>query len=213
VVTISRNLKTGQAFGLPRPGLYHSENKLHLNPIPVKTETLVFVLRGFFYYRISAHTLQISPLLLFNFSGDALILNPSFNELPFNQTYYMTEKNKKQFGVWMDSRIATIAGRKDIDNGDFIILGQVINPGSDKNADEKSSNNKEITLTLKFFKEIAHLMPNIDEIHITGTGQIQEQFMKFLADTPQYKNAVSSESTSNKIGDEQLIELVTKYFN
>jgi stalled ribosome rescue protein Dom34 len=137
----------------------------------------------------------------------------SFFSATFRQTYIMTEKNKKQYGVWMDSRVATIAGRSEIDTGDFIILGHVINPGADKNADEKSSNNKEITLTLKFFKEIAHLMPNIDEIHITGTGQIQEQFMKFLADTPQYKNAVSSESTSNKIGNEQLIELVSKYFN
>jgi stalled ribosome rescue protein Dom34 len=56
-------------------------------------------------------------------------------------------------------------------------------------------------------------MPNVDEIHITGTGQMQEQFMKFLAETPQYKNVVSSESTSNKMSDENLIEFIAKYFN
>ena len=56
-------------------------------------------------------------------------------------------------------------------------------------------------------------MPNVDEIHITGTGQIQEQFMKFLAETAQYKNVVSSESTSNKMSDENLIAFVEKHFN
>ena len=59
-------------------------------------------------------------------------------------------------------------------------------------------------LTQKFFKEIAALMQNVDEIHITGTGDSQEQFMKFLAGTPQYKNAVADESTSNKMSDEKL---------
>jgi stalled ribosome rescue protein Dom34 len=125
----------------------------------------------------------------------------------------MSEKNKKQFGVWMDSQMAVITGREDTDAGDFVIIGMVNNDGVNKNAPEKTTNNHEITQRLKFFKEIARLMPNIDEIHVTGTGQVQEQFIKFLADTPQYKNAASSESTSNKIGDEQLIELVTKYFN
>jgi hypothetical protein len=30
-------------------------------------------------------------------------------------------------------------------------------------------------------------MPNVEEVHVTGTGQIQQQFMKFLACTPHYK--------------------------
>ncbi len=68
-------------------------------------------------------------------------------------------------------------------------------------------------MTHKFFKAIADKMPNIDEIHITGTGQIQEQFIKFLADTPQYKNAISSTSTSNKMSDENLAVFIKKYFN
>jgi stalled ribosome rescue protein Dom34 len=125
----------------------------------------------------------------------------------------MSGKNKKQFGVWMDSHHATIAGRENIDNGDFVVLGHVKNPGADSNSNENASNHQEIALTHKFFKEIAAKMPNIDEVHVTGTGQVQEQFIKFLADTPQYKNAVSSESTSNKMVDEQLISFITKYFN
>jgi stalled ribosome rescue protein Dom34 len=125
----------------------------------------------------------------------------------------MNNKNKKSFGIWMDSQNATIVGKEDIDNGEFIILGHVENAGPDNHSNEKTSNNQEISLTQKFFKEIASKMQNVDEIHITGTGQIQEQFMKFLAETPQYKNAVSSESTSNKMSDENLIEYITKYFN
>ena len=125
----------------------------------------------------------------------------------------MSEKNKKQFGIWMDSHNATIAGRANIDNGEFIILDHVKNSGADNNSNENASNNQEIALTQKFFKEIVSKIPNIDEIHVTGTGQIQEQFIKFLADTPQYKNAVCSESTSNKMSDEQFLAFVTKHFN
>lgn len=125
----------------------------------------------------------------------------------------MNDKNKKSFGIWMDSHHAIIVGKEDVDNGNFIILGHVENAGPDNNSNEKTSNNQEISLTQKFFKEIASKMQNVDEIHITGTGQSQEQFMKFLAETPQYKNAVSSESTSNKMSDENLIEYIAKYFN
>jgi len=125
----------------------------------------------------------------------------------------MTAKSKKQFGVWMDSHNATIIGKEDVDNGEFIVLGHVKNDGPDNNSNENAANNQEIALTHKFFKEIAIIMPNIDEIHLTGTGQIQEQFIKFLADTPQYKNAVSTESTSNKMSDENLAQFIKEYFN
>lgn len=125
----------------------------------------------------------------------------------------MSQKNKKQFGVWMDSHNATIVGKKDVDNGEFIVIAHAKNPGADNNSNENASNKQEISLTHKFFKEISSKMPNVDEIHITGTGQIQEQFMKFLAETAQYKNAVSSESTSNKMSDENLIAFIEKHFN
>lgn len=124
----------------------------------------------------------------------------------------MSYKNKKQFGVWMDSHNATIVGKEGFE-GEFIILESIINAGSDKNSSENASNNQEIGLTQKFFKEIASKMPNVDQIHITGTGQIQEQFIKYLADTPQYKNVQSSESTSNKMSDENLALFIKQYFN
>ncbi len=113
----------------------------------------------------------------------------------------------------MDSHNATIVGKEDLESNEFIVLGHVFNAGPDANSNEKTSNNQEITLTHKFFKEIAILMPNIDEIHLTGTGQIQEQFMKFLAETPQYKNALSTESTSNKMSDENLAIFIMNHFN
>ena len=121
--------------------------------------------------------------------------------------------NKKLFGVWMDSHHATIVGKENIDSGDFILLGHVKNEGPDNNSNENAANHQEIALTHKFFKEIAGKMQNIDEIHVTGTGQIQEQFIKFLADTAQYKNVHSTESTSNKMSDESLVEYIAKHFN
>ena len=124
----------------------------------------------------------------------------------------MSEKNKKQFGVWMDSTHATIIGRENVDEGDFIVLGHVNAEEAGRNSNENTANNHEIGITQKFFKEIAAKMPNVDQIHLTGTGQIQEQFMKYLDDSAQYKNAVKTESTSNKMSDENVIEFINKYF-
>ena len=125
----------------------------------------------------------------------------------------MSDKNKKSFGVWMDTHQATIVGKENVDNGEFIVLGHVKNVGPDNNSSENAANNQEITLTQKFFKEIASKMPNVDQIHITGTGQIQEQFIKFLAETPQYKNAITSESTSNEMSDENFTTYIAEHFN
>ncbi len=125
----------------------------------------------------------------------------------------MSNKNKKQFGVWMDSHNATIIGREDINSGEFIVLGHIKNKGSEGNSNENAGNNEEIALTHKFFKEISIKIPNIDQIHITGTGQIQEQFIKFLAETAQYKNAESSESTSSKMNDEECIAFFKSHYN
>jgi stalled ribosome rescue protein Dom34 len=124
----------------------------------------------------------------------------------------MSGKHKKQFGVWMDAHHATIAGRKDEENTEFEILGRVDNPGADRNTNENAENNQEQALTHKFFKEIASKMVNIDEIHVTGTGQAQEQFIHFLSDTPQYKHAVATESTSNRMSDDDLILMMKEHF-
>jgi len=133
--------------------------------------------------------------------------------LPLKKQYTMSNTNVKQFGVWMDSHHATILGRESVDSGDFIVLGHVKSANTNKNSSESASNNQEIGLTNKFFKEIAAKMVNVEEVHITGTGQIQEQFIKFLAETPQFKDTTSSDSTSNKMSDGQLIAFISKHFN
>lgn len=133
--------------------------------------------------------------------------------ITFKKSKTMTDKNKKQFGVWMDTHHATVVGKKDLESNEFVILGHVKNEGASPNSNENTAHNQEITLTQKYFKEITSLMQNVDEIHLTGTGQIQEQFMKYLGETPQYKNAHSSESTTNKMSDEHLLIMIAEHFS
>ncbi len=125
----------------------------------------------------------------------------------------MSKINKKQFGVWMDSHHATIVGKENSDSVEFTVIDHVKNSGPDNNSNENAANNQEITLTHRFFKEITAKMQNIDQLHLTGTGQIQEQFQKYLSETAQFKNAETTESTSNKMSDESLINYITEYFN
>ncbi len=113
---------------------------------------------------------------------------------------------KKQFGVWMDSQHATIIGKEAGQQEPCTIIGHVKAETDHGNSNEHTANNHEITLTTRYFKEIAAHMPNVDELHLTGTGQIQEEFAKYLADTPQYKNTVTSATTSNKMTDEALLD-------
>ena len=65
----------------------------------------------------------------------------------------------------------------------------------------------------KLFKNVTAHMQNVDELHVTGTGTAQEQFIKYLHETSQYKNVETKESTSNKMSDESLIEYVAAQFN
>ena len=116
--------------------------------------------------------------------------------------------NQKQFGVWMDNHNAAVVGSKGTE-GPLTVLahikGEVIAP----NSNEKNSSNHEKTVQGKFFKEIALHLVNATHIHVTGTGQVQEQFIHYLAATPQFKNSKTAESTSNKMSDEKLIEYIS----
>ena len=125
----------------------------------------------------------------------------------------MTKKNKKQFGVWMDTHHATIVGKADVEASEFTVLGHAGNAGAEPNSSEKNENNDARTLQAKFFKEILTYMQNAEEVHVTGTGIAQEQFMHYMADTPQFKNTVTVESTSNKMSEEKLAEYIAAKFN
>ncbi|MEZ7505256.1 hypothetical protein [Flavobacterium sp. Arc2] len=124
----------------------------------------------------------------------------------------MSEKNKKQFGVWMDSHHATIVGRENVESGEFVVLGHEKMDSQGSNSNENAANNAERDLLHKLFKNITAHMQNVDELHVTGTGTAQEQFIKYLKETPQYKNVDATESTSNKMSDESFVEYVATQF-
>ena len=125
----------------------------------------------------------------------------------------MSQKSKKQFGVWMDTHHAIVVGRANADSTDFSVLGHAGNLGAEPNTSEKSEHNDEKTLQHKFFKEILTHMQNAEEVHLTGTGTSQEQLMHYMEDTPQFKNTITNESTSNKMSDENLALYIAAKFN
>ncbi len=125
----------------------------------------------------------------------------------------MPVKNKKQFGVWMDNHHATVVGHADETSGEFSVLGHAENPGAASNSNENAAHNQERTLLHQYFKKITGHMQNADEVHVTGTGTVQEQFIHYLAETPQFKNTVATECTSNKMSDERLVEFISGKFN
>ena len=122
-------------------------------------------------------------------------------------------KNHKQFGVWMDNHQAVVVGNANSEEDTFAILANIKGESSSQNSNEKNANNQEKTLQAKFFKEIASHMVNATHIHLTGTGQAQEQFIHYLAETPQFKNSKTAESTSNKMSDERLLEFFADKLN
>ena len=113
----------------------------------------------------------------------------------------------------MDSHQATVVGREGSDDTDFVVLGHAKNDGAGSNSNENKANNLDKTLLTKFFKEITSHMQNAEEVYVTGTGTAQEQFIKYLADTPQFKHTVAKESTSNKMDDAKLVTYIAGQYN
>lgn len=120
--------------------------------------------------------------------------------------------NDKKFGVWMDNYNAAIVGPDEAHTDSIMFLAHVTGEQSTQSASEKNTNNQERMLQAKFFKEIASHLVNATHVHITGTGQAQEKFMHYLADTPQFKNAITTECTSNKMSEERLVEFISEKF-
>ena len=120
---------------------------------------------------------------------------------------------QKQFGVWMDTEHATIVGKENSEDGVIVIVAHVKGEGVVNNSNEKNQNNEKRTLQAKYFKEIATHLQNATHLHVTGTGQVQEQFIHYLADTPQFKNVKTKECTSNKMSDDKLLAFFTEKLN
>ena len=120
-------------------------------------------------------------------------------------------QKQKHFGVWMDNQHATIVGKEAVTEGDLVILAHVTGELAETNTSEKNEHHAERMLQAKYFKEIMTHLQNATHIHVTGPGKAQEQFIHHLASTPQFKNTVAEETTSNKMTDQKLLEyLATK---
>ena len=120
------------------------------------------------------------------------------------------EKFNRQFGIWMDRHHAMVVGNHA--DGSFSLLGHIANSGAGTNSSENAQNHLEITLLHKYFKEITSFIKNAQEIFVTGTGQIQEQFIHHLAETPQFKNSRTSHSTTVKMDEAKFLDLVISHF-
>jgi tRNA G46 methylase TrmB len=116
--------------------------------------------------------------------------------------------NQKQFGVWMDTHHATVVG-ENAETGSLVVLAHIDGEEINPTPSNKNENNQKKMLQAKFFKEISSHLLNATHLHATGTGQVQEQFIHYLAETPQFKNTKTEESTANKMSDENLV----KYFS
>ncbi len=121
--------------------------------------------------------------------------------------------NQKKFGVWMDTQHATVVGSDNTDAGNLTVLAHISGEEISPSASNKNENNQKTMLQAKFFKEIATHLLNATHLHATGTGQVQEQFIHYLAETPQFKNTKTEESTANKMSDERLVEFFAEKFN
>ncbi len=121
---------------------------------------------------------------------------------------------KKLAGIWMDSENAVVVKNHDIQNAfKFFACDPVKRDVQQGNSSEKNANNAEQTNTAKFFKELENLITNTEELYLTGTGTIQEQFKNHLAETAQFKNVKVSLDTAQKMNNDQLLEAVKKHFN
>ena len=121
--------------------------------------------------------------------------------------------NQKQFGVWMDTHHATVVGSENAETGMLTVLAHVTGEEVSPSSSNKNENNQKKMLQGKYFKEIATHLQNATYLHATGTGQIQEQFIHYLAETSQFKNTKTEESTANKMSDERLVEFFAEKFN
>ena len=121
---------------------------------------------------------------------------------------------KKLAGIWMDSENATVVKNHDIESAyKFFVCNPVKRDVQHGNSSEKNANNVEQTNTTKFFKELENLITNTEELYLTGTGTIQEQFKNHLAETTQFKNLKVKLGTDQKMSDEQFLEEVKKHYN
>ena len=123
----------------------------------------------------------------------------------------MTEK--KLSGLWLDQHKAIVVKNHDAQNAfKFFLCSPVKAEVQHGNSSENAANNAEQTNKAKYFKEIAHLLTNSEEVFITGPGTIQEELKNFLHDTAQFKNLKITLDTAQQMSDEEVLNAVKSHF-
>ena len=123
----------------------------------------------------------------------------------------MTEK--KLSGLWLDQHKAIVVKNHDAQNAfKFFLCSPVKAEVQHGNSSENAANNAEQTNKAKYFKEIAHLLTNSEEVFITGPGTIQEELKNFLHDTAQFKNLKITLDTAQHMSDEEVLDAVKSHF-
>ena len=123
----------------------------------------------------------------------------------------MTEK--KLSGLWLDQHKAIVVKNHDAQNAfKFFLCSSVKAEVQHGNSNENAANNAEQTNKAKYFKEIAHLLTNSEEVFITGPGTIQEELKNFLHDTAQFKNLKITLDTAQQMNDEEVLDAVKSHF-
>lgn len=119
----------------------------------------------------------------------------------------------KLSGLWLDHHKAIVVKNHDAQNAfKFFLCSPVKAEVQHGNSSENAANNAEQTNKAKYFKEIAHLLTNSEEVFITGPGTIQEELKNFLHDTAQFKNLKITLGTAQKMSDEEVLNAVKSHF-
>ncbi len=119
--------------------------------------------------------------------------------------------HQKQFGVWMDTQHAIVVAKEE--TGEMVIVAHTEGEGIQNLVVKNENKLDKKTVLAKYFKEIATHLQNATQLHVTGTGQAQEQFIHYLSATAQFKNVKVEESTSNKMSDEALLNYFVDKLN
>lgn len=122
--------------------------------------------------------------------------------------------DKKLAGIWMDTENAIVVKNHDIENAfKFFVCEPVHRIVQGGNTSEKHAHNAEQTNTAKYFKDLENLLTNTQELYLTGTGDIQEQFKHHLEEIPQFKNLKIELGTDQQMSETAFLAEVKKHFN
>lgn len=121
--------------------------------------------------------------------------------------------NRKLAGIWLDTQSALIAKNHDgQETAEFSVCGTAKHEKQHGNSNENTGNNSEQTTKTKFFKEIDKMLENTEELLITGPGTVQEELKNYLLETAQFKNMKITLDSSQQMGENQLLETVSRHF-